>query len=151
MKRAYVVDTNVLVHWLLKPDSLAARIINSLMLDLFTPTVALSELIEHRSEWTAKNPDVAVDDFTTAISSFVQIVRTPVDARFTSRAEILIGYKDTEDVPFLALALATGADIWSYDQHFDGIPGVARVRSEEIRDRSFDEFPELWTWINTRT
>ncbi|MGI0092197.1 MAG: hypothetical protein ACREBS_10855 [Nitrososphaerales archaeon] len=44
MNTKYVVDTNVLVHWLLKPDGLSEKIINSFTLELFTPSYAIEEL-----------------------------------------------------------------------------------------------------------
>ena len=146
MKTKYVVDTNVLVHWLLKPDGLAARIINSFMLDLFTPEYAIEELTRNENQWSKKRP-IKLDLFVDAISTFMEVVPPTEDFVTKMAASALMANKDPKDAPFLMVALMKGADIWSYDQHFDDLP-VARVKSEDIRDGSRFELPELWAWLN---
>ena len=44
------------------------------------------------------------------------------------KARELIGGRDPDDVPLLALALALGCPIWTNDRDFEGLPGV-RVRT----------------------
>ncbi|MHB2037307.1 MAG: PIN domain-containing protein [Nitrososphaerales archaeon] len=144
----YVVDTNVLVHWLLKPDGLSAKIINSFTLELFTPSYAIEELTDHSKIWIQKNPRVNLNQFVDSLSAFMDIIYPPFDPKADDLANLLLKEVDPDDVPFLAVALMQGAGIWSYNKHFDKLP-VARVKSEDIRDRSRYELPELWSILNS--
>ena len=72
----------------------------------------------------------------------------PYNIEAEKKATALIGKIDPDDIPFLNLAIEKGADIWSYDKHFDNLPLVARLDSQQIRNRSFAELPELWAWLN---
>lgn len=148
MKTKYVVDTNVLVHWLLRPNELAGQIINSYTLELFTPIQALDELTDHKDTWLQKSPDISFTQFGGAIAQFIDIVVPPYNIEAEKTATALIGKIDPKDIPFLTLAIEKGADIWSYDRHFDNLPLVARLDSQQIRDKSFSELPELWAWLN---
>jgi len=146
LKTRYVVDTNVLVHWLLKPDGLAARIINSSLLELFTPSAAIDELFEHSDEWARKKPRANLAQFVSIISTFMDVVNPPYDSPSERYSRELLSSVDPKDIPFLTVALTEDADIWSYNKHFDSLP-VARVRSEDIRDRARNEIPELWSLL----
>jgi len=144
----YVVDTNVLVHWLLKPDGLSAKIINSFTLELFTPSHAIEELTDHSEVWIQKNPRVNLNQFVDSLSAFMDIVHPPYDPKADGFANQLLKDVDPDDVPFLTVALMKGANIWSYNKHFDKLP-VARVKSEDLRDRAQYELPELWMLLNS--
>ncbi len=58
MQTRYVVDTNIIVQWLLKPDGLAGKIIKSSELELFTPNKAIDELWENSKDWIGKKIDM---------------------------------------------------------------------------------------------
>ncbi|MHB1869026.1 MAG: PIN domain-containing protein [Nitrososphaerales archaeon] len=101
----YVVDTNVLVHWLLKPDGLSAKIINSFTLELFTPSYAIEELTDHSKIWIQKNPRVNLNQFVDSLSAFMDIIYPPFDPKADDLANLLLKEVDPDDVPFLAVAL----------------------------------------------
>lgn len=48
------------------------------------------------------------------------------------RAHELIAARDPKDVDVLALALATGAPLWSQDRDFEGIEEIIWVTTEEM-------------------
>ena len=104
MNTKYVVDTNVLVHWLLRPEGLAAKIVGSLLLELFIPFEAIHELQDHAIEWNKKNPNIDLRDFIGGISSFVDIVYPPYDFECFQAASQMLGAKDPDDIPFLTVA-----------------------------------------------
>ncbi|MDG6929226.1 MAG: hypothetical protein JRN29_04165 [Nitrososphaerota archaeon] len=54
MQTKYVVDTTIIVSWLLDPDNLTAKIVRSLELKLFTPYKSVSELRKHQKDWTRR-------------------------------------------------------------------------------------------------
>jgi predicted nucleic acid-binding protein len=139
----YVVDTNVLVQWLLNPAGLTGSIIRSLELQLFTPYQAIGELWEHKRDWSRKNPIVNLSDFTSAMEYYVQIVYPPFDPNAMKAAKSIMDPRDPGDTEFLALAIAKRADIWSQDAHFDNILGTKRVVNKDILNRSH-EIPTLW-------
>ncbi len=143
MQLRYVVDTNVLVAWLLHPSGLAAKIIRSMELQLYSPYKAISELWEHRNEWVGKKPKVNLREFTEALGYYVTIV--PVDrmSREMDVARSVMDPTDPDDSEFFALALLENADIWSYDKDFQRQSRIKVVTSEEISKRSH-EWPSLW-------
>lgn len=141
--RRYVVDTNVITHWLLKPDGLSAKIIRSLELELFTSFKAVDELWRHRSDWSKKLVGVDVGKFVDSISYYVKVVPVPEDSAEMTKAREVMGDIDPEDVEFLALALVENADIWSHDQHFKKQSLVKVVTSEHILKSSY-QIPTLW-------
>lgn len=51
------------------------------------------------------------------------------------KAEQLIGLRDPDDVPVVALALALGYPVWTNDRDFDDLPGVATVSTAELLAR----------------
>lgn len=114
----YVVDTNIIVQWLLKPDGLAGRIIKSLELELFTPNKAIDELWENRVEWSGKKIDADLEEFISALGEYIVIVDPPYDSQAMRKARFVMEPIDPGDVEFLAVAMTEGAEIWSYDHHF---------------------------------
>lgn len=118
------------------------------MLELFTPLQALSELSDHKDTWFQKSPGISFAQFGGAIAQFIDIVVPPYNTESEKTATALIGKLDPRDIPFLTLAIEKGADIWSYDKHFDNLPLIARLDSQQIRNRSFAELTELWAWLN---
>ncbi len=143
MQLRYVVDTNVLVAWLLHPSGLTSKIIGSMELQLYSPSKAVSELWEHRNEWAGKRPKVNLREFTEALGYYVTIV--PVDrmSREMDVARSVMDPIDPDDSEFFALALLENADIWSYDNDFQRQSRIKVVTSEEILKRSH-EWPSLW-------
>lgn len=89
-----------------------------------------------------------LSQFINAISQFVEVVYPPYDLNAEGAAKEMLQVIDPADIPFLTIALMKRADIWSYNRHFDGLQVVRRVKSEDIRDMSRHQLPELWLWLN---
>ena len=134
----YVVDTNVLVHWLLKPYGLAAKLIRSLELELFTPYKAVDELWERRTLWSKKQPRVSLNDFIGAVDYYVKILYPPYDPHAIERSRQEMAAVDQEDVDFVTVALMKDAYVWSYDEDFKKQSLVRVVTSEDLLRRSHE-------------
>jgi predicted nucleic acid-binding protein len=78
LETKYVVDTNVIVAWLLKPDGLSGKIIRSLELELHTPYKTIDELWRNKSEWDRKNSHVDLARFVNQLEYYVHV--QPLDS-----------------------------------------------------------------------
>ncbi len=132
MQTRYVVDTNIIVQWLLKPDGLAGKIIKSSELELFTPYKAIDELWENSKDWVGKKIDIDLKQFTSALGAYIVIVDPPYNGQAMRKALSVIEPIDPEDVEFLAVAMMKDAAIWSYDRHFKEQELVRVVDSQDI-------------------
>ncbi len=143
LETRYVVDTNVIVAWLLKPDGLSGKIIRSLELELCTPHKAIEELWKNRSEWSKKNPRIELTRFIDELEYYVDVRPVDFSSSYALEAKRVMGGIDLEDSEFLALAIMLDTPIWSYDPHFAKQNRVKVVTSDYIL-RSSHEVPALW-------
>ena len=115
-----VVDSNIIFASLIK-KSTTRVILASSDIDFIVPEWVHSELREHIGE-LARKACVSEDEFEHFIEEIFQIVHTvPLDEYkgFLAKALEIMSDIDPDDAPFLAVALATGADaIWTNDAHF---------------------------------
>ncbi|MCL5671918.1 MAG: PIN domain-containing protein [Nitrososphaerota archaeon] len=139
----YVVDTTILVSWLLDPGKLTGKIVKSLELELSTPYKGVDELWEHRTEWTKRRPDFDFRAFTNQIGYYVRTAMTKEYTHKMSEAKSIMDPIDPEDAEFLALAMAHGLPVWSHDPHFKKQSKVRVVTSADILRQSVD-LPPLW-------
>jgi predicted nucleic acid-binding protein len=128
---------------LLSPQGLASKIIRSMELELLTPYEALSELWEHRAEWSRKKTDVRLDEFTSVLGYYIRIVYPPYDREALIVANKVMERIDADDAPFVALALIEGAAVWTYDGHFEKQKVVPVATSTNILESSH-ELPTLY-------
>jgi predicted nucleic acid-binding protein len=155
LQTRYVVDTTVLVSWLLDPNKLTGKIVRSLELELFTPYKTVSELSKHSYDWSRRRPGLDLEEFTDAIRSFVQIITLLPDSPEMREARTIMGPIDPDDSEFVALALITKAPIWTHDKHFERQRRIHIVDSRDILESS-QELPALWEtlkdeWSKRRT
>jgi predicted nucleic acid-binding protein len=143
LERKYVVDTNVIVQRLLKPDGLAAKIIESQQLELYAPHEMVDELWEHRSEWLKKNVDVDLRTFTDTLGYYVKIVHPPYDVEAVRIAKQKMGKVDPDDVAFLATAIMMKASVWTFDSDFREQDAVPVATSTDILE-GCPEIPVLY-------
>jgi predicted nucleic acid-binding protein len=152
----YVVDTTILVSWLLDPGKLTGKIVKSLELELSTPYKGVDELWEHRTEWTKRRPDFDFQAFTDQIGYYVRTAMPKEYAHKMPEAKSIMDPMDPEDTEFLALAMAHGLPVWSHDPHFKKQSKVRVVTSADILRQSVDLPPlrealqeEYFKWENT--
>ncbi len=143
MQTRYVVDTTILVSWLLNPNKLTGRIVRSLELDLHTPYQSVSELWKHRDEWSERRPWLDLPAFTDSIGHYVGVEMLEQDSKEMDEARSVMARIDPDDAEFVALAIKIGSPIWSHDKHFLKQKRAKVVSSHDILRQSV-ELPSLW-------
>jgi predicted nucleic acid-binding protein len=143
LQTRYVLHTTIIVSWLLDPEKLTGKIVRSLELELFAPYLAVSELWEHRADWSRRRPSFDLLQFTDAIGYYVRIAPPDMYSQEMSEATAVMGRIDPDDSEFIALALKQGAPIWSHDGHFKQQTRVGVVTSRDLLALS-PELPTLW-------
>ncbi|MDP3734435.1 MAG: PIN domain-containing protein [Nanoarchaeota archaeon] len=115
-----VVDTNVVISSLLK-DSLTRRLITHIDADLYTLRFTQEEIDTHKQELLEKGgfSEVALNILLENILNKLVILGDEVVKSKMKEARELMDTIDWKDTPFIAAALATDADIWSDDKHFE--------------------------------
>jgi predicted nucleic acid-binding protein len=112
-----VIDTNRLIAALIK-DSLCRSIILSSKFEFISPDFAAIEIEKHKQLILNKS-GLGEKSFKIILSMLLEKINIhPISEyqRMMEKADII---SDKQDIPFLALALATKAEgIWSDDKHF---------------------------------
>jgi predicted nucleic acid-binding protein len=99
-------------------DGVTRRIIKRLPASLITVEQALRTVVSYREE-LSRRANVDADAFDIILGSLMLSFDVIPQIEYNAwlpTARRLMG--DPEDVPFLALALAKGAPIWTDDRHF---------------------------------
>jgi predicted nucleic acid-binding protein len=143
LETKYVVDTNVIVAWLLKPDGLSGKIIRSLELELHTPYKTVDELWKNKSEWDRKNSRVDLGRFIDQLGYYIRVQPTDFNSPHVLEARNLMHDVDPDDSEFVALAIMLDMPIWSYDPDLRRQSRVKVVTSDYIL-RNSHEVPGLW-------
>jgi predicted nucleic acid-binding protein len=142
LPRKLVVDTNVIVAWLLKPSGLSARIIRSLALDLHTPYKSTEEIWNHRSEWSQRSPGFSTARFIELMRRYMRVEFVERNSWYDEAARIMSAI-DPSDTEFFALALKLDAPIWTHDPDFKKQTRVPILTNSDILRQSAS-LPELW-------
>ncbi len=143
LETRYVVDTNVIVAWLLKPDGLSGKIIRSLEFELYTPYKAVEELWKHKAEWDKRSARVDPAKFIDQLGYYIHVETIDSDSAPMVEAKNLMSGINLADSEFVALAILRGLRIWSYDPHLRKQSRVKVVTSDYIL-RNSHEVPGLW-------
>jgi predicted nucleic acid-binding protein len=104
LQTRYVVDTTILVSWLLDPNKLTGKIVKSLELELHTPYQSVSELWKHRDDWSKRRPGLDLLAFADSIGHYVGVETVEKGSREMNEARFAMGRIDPDDVEFVALA-----------------------------------------------
>ena len=113
-----VVDTNRVVAALVK-DSTTRSIMFNKNFDFITPDYTISEIQEHKDELKA-NANLSDDEFDILLALvFENIAIIPKSDYEVYLDERKNDISDADDIPVLAVAIATKAEaIWAHDPHF---------------------------------
>ncbi|MCE4604347.1 MAG: putative toxin-antitoxin system toxin component, PIN family [Aeropyrum sp.] len=106
-KRAVVLDTNIIISSLLKPDGFTRRVLLLLedQADLYAPEVLLDEL-GRKIELLALDKGLSADELRYLLALLLSSVRTVESRVIRSFMSIALEYaRDPDDAPFVALAL----------------------------------------------
>ena len=113
-----VVDTNRVVAALVK-DSTTRSIMFNKNFDFITPDYTISEIHEHKDELKAKT-NLYDEEFDILLALvFENIAIIPKSDYEVYLDECKNDISDADDIPVLAVAIATKAEaIWAHDPHF---------------------------------
>lgn len=127
-----VIDTNRIIASLIK-NSLSRRILAKPTIQFITPDYTLQEIFSHELTIRRK-AKLTHDEFTlllTLLFEHITIIPKEEYKGYLTIAQTLI--EDADDVPFIALSLASKADgIWSDDTHFYTQEKVSVYRTKEL-------------------
>jgi len=127
-----VIDTNSIISALIK-NGISRRIIVSPIIRFITPDYTIQEISKYE-KLICKKAKLNHDEFKLLLNLiFEHITIIPKEdyEDLLHRAKNLI--EDIDDVPFIALCLASNADgIWSDDAHFKTQKEVIIFRTKEL-------------------
>lgn len=130
-----VVDANRIFSAVLR-DGDTRRIIFSTSAELYAPEALRAEIARFKDQLLRRSGLAAVELGRLLDLLFAEItwVGTPLLEAHLVSATRALGKRDPKDVPYLAAALAIGADaIWSHDTHFDAQSLVRRVSNADLK------------------
>jgi predicted nucleic acid-binding protein len=133
-----VVDANVVISALIA-DSKTRELIVTLESDLLTPAFVHDEIENYEDlivEKSGMEPD-RVAQFIDLLFQYIEVVPAEDFHPAIEKADAAIGDTDTDDVLYLACAIANDASIWSDDSDFDEQNLIKRYSTGDVI-RSFD-------------
>lgn len=114
-----VIDTNILISAIVKNGFTRDFIINKgPNFEFLTPAYIVSEVNKHKKE-IIKKANIDEEQFyfiLKIIFKYINVINPIFYSDYLFKAKELIEH--TNDVPFLACALALDCPIWSNDKHF---------------------------------
>jgi len=127
-----VIDTNSIISALIK-NGISRRIIVSPAIQFISPDHTLKEISNYK-KMICKKAKITSNEFDilfNLIFEHIAIIPKEEYEDFFDSAKTLID--DIDDVPFIALYLASKADgIWSDDDHFKTWKGITIFRTRDL-------------------
>ena len=127
-----VIDTSSIISALIK-NGISRRIIVSPAIQFITPDHSMKEISKYK-ELICKKAKINSNEFDIILNLlFEKIIIIPKEEyeEFFDTAKTLID--DINDIPFIALCLASKADgIWSDDSHFKTKKEITIYRTREL-------------------
>jgi predicted nucleic acid-binding protein len=116
-----ILDTGIIISALIKEFSANRNLLIMPVFDFYLPEYALDEINKHK-EKISRLSGLSQDVLSVMVSVLVERITIVPETLIKPRikeASKLIGFRDKNDVPFVALALAIENDgIWSNDKDF---------------------------------
>ncbi len=129
-----ILNTSILISSLIK-DSVTRQILLLPSMKFYLPEYALEEIEAHKmkiSRLSRLSTD-EIDILLNLLLENISIIPSQTIQPYLSEAELIIGRIDPNDIPFLALALATENDgIWSNDRHFEAIRKIKVWKTSDL-------------------
>lgn len=129
-----ILNTSILISSLIK-DSVTRQILLLPSMKFYLPEYALEEIEAHKmkiSRLSRLSTD-EIDILLNLLLENISIIPSQTIQPYLSEAEVMIGRIDPNDIPFLALALATENDgIWSNDRHFEAIKQIKIWKTSDL-------------------
>jgi len=128
----FVIDTNSIIAALIK-NGISRRIIFSPAINFITPEHTLQEILKYE-QLICKKAKLNKEEFQRLLNfifEYITIVPKDKYKGLIGHSKTLI--EDIDDVPFIALYLASKADgIWSDDVHFKTKNEIVVFRTKEL-------------------
>jgi len=129
-----ILNTSILISSLIK-DSVTRQILLLPSMKFYLPEYALEEIEAHKmkiSRLSRLSTD-EIDILLNLLLENISIISSRTIQPYLSQAGVIIGRIDPNDIPFLALALATENDgIWSNDRHFEAIKQIKIWKTSDL-------------------
>jgi predicted nucleic acid-binding protein len=129
-----ILNTSILISSLIK-DSVTRQILLLPSMKFYLPEYAFEEIEAHKmkiSRLSRLSTD-EIDILLNLLLENISIIPGQTIQPCLSEAEVMIGRIDPNDIPFLALALATENDgIWSNDRHFEAIKQIRIWKTSDL-------------------
>ena len=119
MKPKLIVNTNRIIAALIR-DSVSRKLMYHADLEFLGINFSMKEIEKHRS-YIIEKAKIDAETFEKLLEQITRRVTFIMDELIylhIEEANKIMFTIDPDDVPFIAAALATGADIWSDDPHF---------------------------------
>lgn len=128
-----IVDTNVIFSALIK-DADTRRILTHLDAEFLTVKFFGTELAKYKTLILkkSKQSEPSFNALFSGIRDTLVFLDDGLIIPQMKEALQLIGKVDPKDAPFIAAALATGADIWSDDKHFEKQTKIKVWKTKEL-------------------
>ena len=129
-----ILNTGILISSLIK-DSVTRQILLLPSMKFYLPEYALEEIEAHKMK-ISRLSRLSTDEIDILLNLLLEntsIILSQTIQPYLSEAEVMIGRIDPNDIPFLALALATENDgIWSNDRHFEAIKQIKIWKTSDL-------------------
>ena len=115
-----VVDTNIIIAALIK-DSACRHLLTHLNAELISIRFSGKEVQKYKKR-IVKKTGMSDDDFDVLVEKLfekITMLNDQLVELYMQQARKIMEKIDRGDTPFIAAALATKADIWSDDMHFE--------------------------------
>jgi predicted nucleic acid-binding protein len=132
-----VVDTNIIISSLIK-GSVTREILLSADILFVVPEWVHTEIKKHQ-ELIARKAGINQDELIQFTEEVFQVVQTIPFSKYKSHINEgvnIIGDVDKDDAPFIAIALALGADgIWTNDKDFEKQDVVKVWKTKDLAEK----------------
>jgi len=131
IKMRLVLDNNIFFS-LMNPKSVNSYLFSLGKIKFIAPEFLKSELGEHKSECIAKS-ELSEQEFEIRqreVEEKIEFIKLSEYKSFLKEA--LASVPDTDDAPYLALALSVKSPIWSNDMHFKQQSSVKVFTTEKL-------------------
>ncbi len=128
-----IVNTNRIIAAIIK-DSYSRKILLSLPAELIMINLSHQEIKKHKSEIIEKSglTDNELDYLLLKFKEKLILLDDEMIQKYMLEAKEIMEKIDTNDVPFIAAALATDSDIWSDDSHFQRQKKIKVWKTKEL-------------------
>ena len=128
-----VVDANILFAALIK-NHVTRRLLLFLDHELYAPEFILDEVYEHMAELEFKTglSSVKIKEILEELIKDAKIALVPANQFKTKLSEGKASVVDSDDVPYIALALYLSCPVWSNDKNLKKQSEVKIISTEEV-------------------